>query len=464
MVGFGLGGILLVVVLGMVAARGGAGGTALTGPLASSGSGSNSPAAESGRPSPSAGASSPVIGTATANPGGPVAGTGVPPFAFGTLETQAQHASEEAVKGVTVAMMELNWAAYEPAEGRFDDGYARRSRDRLMALRAAGMRVTLGLGLHYTPDWIFRYPDSRFVDQRGAQSSALNLVFNQRLRLKAERYLARVDRDLGLQNFWAVRLNSGGQAEVLYPGGGSYWAFDRNAQNGGDLPPTMTANPLPGWRPGDRSVSTRQVQRWADWYVRGLDDVVGWQMRFITALGFTGYYQLLTPGAGSKPEAYARDVANHLPDGITGVGAVWHRFYANLPQKRNVVAYVSSMADEPGRPHTCAPHDRAVPLTDRRVNDWPATRWIARVAREYGLHLSGENPGWNLPSRLNGHYTDASRAGMMASSVREMVSCGFQGMYWAHDQQLWDGTVSLDRYADWIAATNGSHSPAPPMP
>jgi hypothetical protein len=464
MVGIGLGGILLVTALGVAAALGGTGGGGTTmdaAPLTPSTSASTTPAPGG---SPSSATASAAIGEPTTRPSGPVAGTGVPPFAFGTLETQPEHAAAESARGVTVAMMELNWAAYEPAEGRFDDGYARRSRERFTALRAAGMRVTLGLGLHYTPDWIFRYPDSRFVDQRGAQSSALNLVFNQRLRLKAERYLARVDRDLGLQNFWAVRLNSGGQAEVLYPGGGSYWAFDRNAQNGADLPPTLTANPLPGWRPGDRSVSTRQVQRWADWYVRGLDDVVAWQMRFITALGFTGYYQLLTPGAGSKPESYARDVANYLPEGITGVGAVWHKFYANLPQKRNVVAYVSSMADEPRRPHTCSANDRSVPLTDRRVNDWPATRWIARVAREYGLHLSGENPGWGLPSRLNGHYTDASRTGMMASSVREMVSCGFQGMYWAHDGQLWDGTVSLDRYADWITATNGDDSPRPPMP
>jgi hypothetical protein len=206
------------------------------------------------------------------------------------------------------------------------------------------------------------------------------------------------------------------------------------------------------------------VQRWLDWYVGGLDDVVAWQMRFITALGFTGYYQILTPGSGTKPQAYARDVVNYLPDGVTGVGAVWHKFYANLPDKRNVVAYVSSMADEPGRPHTCGQGDRTVPLTDSRVNGWPATRWLARVAHEYGLRLNGENPGWNLPARLNGHYTDISGSGMMAATVREMASCRFQGMYWAHDAQLWDGTTSFDRYASWISTTNGGHNPLPAMP
>jgi hypothetical protein len=458
----GLLSVLVVVGLGVVVGRGAPGiGTSQPGPITSIPGRSSSGPVPSVARSPSVKAS---LGEPTANPGVPVAGTGAAPFAFGTLETQPAHADAESARGIKVAMMELNWAAYEPAEGQFDEAYARRVKDRFAALRSAGMRVTLGLGLHYTPEWMFRLPDSRLVDQRGAQSSGVNLVFNQRLRGKAERYLARIDRDLGLHNFWAVRLNSGAQPEVLYPPGGSYWAFDRNAQNGPDLPPTMAANPRPGWRPGDRSASRRQVQRWLDWYVRGLDDVVAWQMRFITALGFTGYYQILTPGSGTKPQAYSRDVANFLPDGVTGVGAVWDKFYANLPDKRNVVVYVSSMADEPGRPHTCGQSDRVVPLTDSRVNGWPATRWLARVAHENGLRLNGENPGWNLPSRLNAHYTDVSGSGMMAAAVREMVSCRFQGMYWAHDAQLWDGTASFDRYASWIATTNGGHNPLPAIP
>jgi len=449
----GLIAVLVVVGLGMVLARAG------EDPEPGRGGPVPAPAPAATSPSPDA-----AIDTPAESPDVPVAGTGTAPFAFGTLETQAERAATESARGIKVAMIELSWSAYEPAEDRFDEAYARRFRDRLQALRGAGMRVTLGLGLHYTPGWIFQYPDSRFVDQRGVRSSSVNLIFNQRLRGKAERYLARIDRDLGLRNFWAVRLNSGAHPEVLYPPGGSYWAFDRNAQNGPDLPPTMAANPRPGWKPGDRSIPARDVQRWADWYVRGLDDVVGWQMRFLTALGFTGYFQILTPGAGTKPRAYARDVAAYLPDGVTGVGAVWHKFYANLPQKHNVVAYVTSMADEPGRPNLCTPGDRAVPLADPRVDNWPATRWLTRVAREYGLLLNGENPGWNIPSRLNAHYTDTSDAGMMASTVHEMISCGFQGMYWAHEAQLWDGTVSFDRYADWISKTNGGHNPAPPGP
>jgi glycosyl hydrolase family 42 (putative beta-galactosidase) len=385
-------------------------------------------------------------------------------YAFGTLVTDVAHASEEAAGGVTVAMMELQWSSYEPAEGKFDAAYARGMRDRLAALRAAGMQVTLGLGMSFTPGWVYDYPRSRFVDQDGRTSGEANLVFNQTLRTKAERYLQRIDEDLGLENFWAVRLNSGGHGEVLYPGGGTFWAFDDNAQKGTDLPPTMAPNPMPGWRPGDRSVSTDAVRRWADWYVHGLVDVVAWQMRRITALGFAGYYQTVTPGAGMRPDAYARDVANYLPNGYTGVGAVWQQFYADLPDKRNVVAYISSMANLPGEDDVCAPGDASVPLTSDAVNSWSATRWIARLAREHGLRVSGENPGWNMPASLNGHYADTSDSGMMAATVRQMTTCGFQGMYWAHDHQLWTGPVSFDAYARWIAATNGSKRVVPPMP
>jgi hypothetical protein len=397
-------------------------------------------------------------------PAPPVAGTGTAPFAFGTLGTRPDRAAEESRRGVKVAMMELSWAAYEPVEGQFNAMYAQEMRDRLAVLRGAGMQVTLGLGMHFAPAWLFGYPDSKFVNQRGQFSAELNLVFNQALRAKAERYLAQVDRDLGLEDFWAVRLTSGGHPEVLYPGGGSYWAFDTNAQNGTDRPPMMAPNPLPGWRPGDRSPSVGQVRRWADWYVHALDDVVAWQLRVITSLGFHGFYQVLTPGGGTRPDAYARDVADYLPDGVTGVGAVWHVLYAGLPDKRRVVAFVSSLADRSGGDDSCKASDSGVAITDRAANSWSAARWIARLAHEHQLRLNGENPGWNMPAELNAHYADAARSGMMAASVRQMSSCGYQGMYWAHDDRLWSGPVSFDHYASLIVATNGPGTAAPPMP
>ena len=33
---------------------------------------------------------------------------------------------------------------------------------------------------------------------------------------------------------------------------------------------------------------------------------------------------------------------------------------------------------------------------------------------------------------------------MMAAAVRQSRSCGLDTFYWAHDTQLWDGTVPFD--------------------
>jgi hypothetical protein len=392
------------------------------------------------------------------------------PLAFGTLGTDPDRAADEVRAGVRVAMMELSWAAYEPANGRFDDTYGRQARGRLDRLRSAGLQVTLGLGLHFTPAWVQALPDSRFVDQHGTTSAEVNLVFNQKLRLAAEKYLARVNQDLDLSTFWAIRLTSGGLSEVLYPAGGSFWAFDRNAQNGPDLPPGMARNPEVGWRPGDRALPAARVRRWADWYVHGLDDVVRWQIRTLDSFGFRGYYQLLTPGSGTRPDRYDTEIAAFLPDGVTGVGAVWHRFYADLALDRvvarRVVAYVSSMADRSGGDDSCTGRDTALPVTDPALDSWSAARWVARLARAGGFRVNGENPGWNQPPTLNAHYTDGGSNGMMTAAVRQAVSCGFQGMYWAHDENLWHGPASMPRFAALIAQANANDggSRTPPMP
>ncbi len=45
-----------------------------------------------------------------------------------------------------------------------------------------------------------------------------------------------------------------------------------------------------------------------------------------------------------------------------------------------------------------------------------------------------------------------------------MTTCGYMGLYWAHDEKFWDGTVSIDRYAQYINKVNGGNNPPPPPP
>jgi hypothetical protein len=129
------------------------------------------------------------------------------------------------------------------------------------------------------------------------------------------------------------------------------------------------------------------------------------------------------------------------------LGAAWQIFYAALPRRPDIVAYVSSVSDGSGGDNGCQPDDDTVPLDAAAPTAWSATRWIATLARRSGFTVSGENPGWHQSSALDARYVDVSDNGMMATAVRQARSCGLATFYWAHDAQLWDGTVAFDRYA-----------------
>ena len=372
---------------------------------------------------------------------------------FGTLDTQLASINTDKQAGVSVAMFELNWASFEPTQGQFDASYISGMKAFLTSYLATGMQVTLGLGLDDPPSWVFSLPDGNYVNESGAQASEADFVFSQAVRQAAAVYLQQVAAALPLSDFWAIRLTSGGDEEMLYPAGGSYWAYSQSALTGADLPPTMTANPFPNWRPGQSGLTQSQVDQWVNWYVGGLDDVTAWQMRTLFGLGFTGYYQLVTPGSGTRPDALAAEEKSNLPDNaVTGVGAVWDRYYAMLPAKSKVVAYISSVADMSGNDDSCQASDESLPLTSPEMDSWSATRWISRVAAANGLLVAGENPGYGQPASLDSHYEDTSSQGMMADAIRQATTCKFQVFYWAHDEDFASGVIPLSRYQQDISA------------
>jgi F5/8 type C domain/Beta-galactosidase len=372
---------------------------------------------------------------------------------FGTLDTQPDTAAAEAGSSdVSVAMFEFDWASFEPSPGVFSASYATTMEGYLQAYQAAGMKVTLGLGLEDPPSWVYSLPDATYVNQYGAQSNEANFVFSAAVRQAAAGYLTQLAADIPLSNFWAIRLTSGGDPEMLYPGGGTYWAFDNAALTGNGLAAGMTPNPDPNWTPGNPGLSPAQIDAWVNWYVGGLDNVTNWQMQTLSGLGFSGYYQTVTPGSGTRPDGLAQDELFNLSnDGTTGMGAVWDRYYAMLPDKSNVVAYVSSVADNSGDNDDCQPGDSSIPLTSPAMDSWSATRWISAIAHQNGLLIGGENPGYGLPVALDFDYLDTSSSGMMADALGQAQSCGFQVFYWAHDVRLWDGILPFSTYADFIA-------------
>jgi hypothetical protein len=354
-------------------------------------------------------------------------------------------------------MLEFSWKAFEPQQGVFDTGYASWMTKQMAAYRAAGMRVTLGLGLHYAPAWALNMAGSRMVDQTGKTSSQLDLIFNQSMRNLAAPYIARIDQTVGFENFWAVRITSGSLPEMLYPSGNSYWAYSAGAQNGVTKPPSMAPNPLPGWRPG-QSVTLAQRDSWAHWYLGALDNVADWQIDQVTALGFHGYSQIITPGQGLRPTQFTKAVAAGLPNGLLGRGAVWSIVYAGLADRPDITAYVSSVADGSGNDDACQPADSSVALDSGTAYYWSATRYIARIAAVNGFTVAGETPTYPSTTAGRSHYTDPSNAGLLATGMAQARGCGFLGLYWAHDDQVWDGTIPLSQ----LAAFTTPNATAPP--
>lgn len=381
-------------------------------------------------------------------------------MSVGVLGALPDRAAEEAAAGIDVAMVELGWDVVEPADDQFDDAYLAEVRAAIDAHRAVGRQITLAIAFHYPPGWLFGLPNSRLVDHVGNESLELNVIFNQQIRDEAREMMAYAAPRIGLADVATVRLTSASVGEVLFPDlDGNYFAFDEGAQNGPSKPTTMADNPFPGWRPGSGGLSPVEVRAWAEWYIGALADVVAWQAAMFDELGFTGWYEILSPGHGVRPREYEAAIADGLPPGLLGVGPAWHRLYELLPDHPRWVAYSSSVGDLSAY-DLCDPDDADVPLDSPQIEGWSSARWVARVGREHGLPIGGENVAWNgapglageVQLRLNELYVDLSDDGMMAHSIRLAVSCGFGQFYWAHDQQLWDGTVPFEALADRLGA------------
>lgn len=373
-------------------------------------------------------------------------------ISFGTLMSQPDRSKEEMNSGVNRAMLELSWRMYEPSANRFNEQYIRELREAVQIFQKSGRKVTLALGLHDTPTWVHAIKDSHFMDQYGNVSEDVNVVFNAELRSVVARYIEHVLYSLGPNSFDAVRLTSGGLGEVLYPPGGSYWAFDANARGGLALPKTLRKNPVPGFIPGKGSTDRDKSRLFAKWYIGALVNVLVWQRTVLTANGFQGEYYVLTPGVGVRPSEFEVAINHGLPNGLLGIGAAWYHLYSMLPVIDGFVVYCTSVADSSGDDDISMPSDMDMSLYDIRVLKWSAVRLQARIARGRFMPISGENPGYGYSYRS--HYRDLSVNGMMEKARKQIVGCGLESFYWAHDHNLWNGDVPFRMYAQMIRKVN----------
>ncbi|MEF9881272.1 hypothetical protein [Streptomyces sp. P9-A4] len=377
---------------------------------------------------------------------------------YGTLQTEPDRALTEYRNGIRVAHLQIDWGRLEPRQGVYDEGYAREVRARLDSFRSAGLLVEAGLGLNHPPPWLpDAFPESVFENQYGERSTGTpNIVFSRPVRDQVAEYVRAVDRLIGLGHVWAIRIGVNENGEFAYPsplsgsgGPGEFWAYDNHAQ---------ASSPYPGWRPGEstyhgKPFTREQVARWYDWYTGALAGAVNWQLDLYTSLGYRGALKVLVPGAGFYPSDL-RAAVNARLAGSPSVRLVARGagFFLTLPlvEHRDTVRIVTTaLVDGTGDPadNGCSPGDARTDVSapaDAAVRGWSSARWVVAVARSAGFtRLAGESAGPQV---------SPYRPGVTEAAFRQMSSCGLEGMMWAFDRHLYDGTPgsSLAEYADTI--------------
>jgi hypothetical protein len=353
--------------------------------------------------------------------------------------------------GVRIAVIEMAWDQWEPAQGVYNTSYINQQLTKVAAYRKAGYKIGIVTGLHYLPAWFKAIPGTQHKDQWGNPSGAVNAQFSATARTIVGGYITNVVQTLGQVDFHRVGLSRIG--EMLYPeaqGNASFpagqqvnnwWAFDTAAQTGSGLPAGVPVCPMPGWIPGESTfngspVTAGQVRGWYEWYYGALIAAHDWQRTVIRAAGHTGDIHLVAPGMGCLPAAFENRLAINLaelPNGqdnyrVMNTGALWFRFLDDLPSLAGCVLNISSVYDVSGNPrgNTTQPGDDQVPVTSTAINSWSSARWLSSIARRHGLAYVGENPGNN-----------SSAEG--AAAIATAKGCGLSALLWAHDYQLHEG-------------------------
>jgi hypothetical protein len=420
-------------------------------------------------------------------------------LAFGVLGSRCDDDRVDALReaGVRYAEVGLSWAAFEPVPGEFDEGYATFVRRHLDACDRAGIGVVLTLGLHEAPRWVTELPGGAYVDQHGdtGPEDVPDVVFSTAVRDAVADYLAELDRAVGLGRAAAIRVGTGVNGELGYPGTegtgrNPFWAFGAAAQRGEGLAEGAEVTPMPGWTPGSstwngESVDTEQVRAWFRWYSRSVADAVLWVVRTLRAEGYEGDVHLPLAGRGALPtdlEAalaarldgtadrdgslegglFYPDQLAHIADGLARTEREgWGTVYADSSSVDDATAVTARQLDPPQ--DSCQPGDADRDLlVEPGVEQWSSVRWTVANARRAGLDVVGENPGSPDTPRTGGNELTDSSAEQMEYAPRYAQECGMAVFFWAFEDDLFgdrDG-AGLDDYAQRItAATTGGRRP-----
>jgi len=384
---------------------------------------------------------------------------------IGSLQMTPARAVADRQAGITVAVLSVSWDRLEPEAGKWSLDAVAKLRGEIAAFRAAGMQISLDLGLQYPPAWVFTLPDSRFKNQYGDAyagdnpgSNGFNTVFVQANRDRVASYVARFFQEFGT-DFQSVRLGWGYYGELTFPlhrfnakpagmeRSNCYWGFDDLAQGRKPgLPPGIPACPVAGWNPGDPSPSG-EAGTFLDWYLGAMQNFHDWQISLVRKQ-FPGRLCMMYPSWGIRPGWKEAAVAGGL------AGATAPERNGEIPRGYDFARFIQGIRD-PEVVVYCTWIDAATSPADADHGTdpaaWSPVRYLSALAREHrpALAVWGENTG-------------PGRKAALDLSFRRAQDCGLLGLVWAFDPQLHDGAeenASLKEFGQavtaWNKGTNG---------
>ncbi|MEJ2868911.1 hypothetical protein WCD74_14155 [Actinomycetospora sp. OC33-EN08] len=374
------------------------------------------------------------------------------------------------VPGVDVAVVEAHWDRLEPTPGVTDAGYAAALRETVGRCAAAGVRVVLGSGLQYPPDWVRALPGALVLDQAGRSptTGAVDTVFSAAVAAAADDHLRRLVGAVGVEDLVGVRVGTSTAGELGHPGPeasgaafDSWWAFGDAPQHGIGLAPGQVPAPLPDWIPGQRTWQGRAVtpddaRAWFAWYSGALVRAVAGRAAALRSAGYGGPVHVPAAGRGVLPRdldaavAVVLDTAvrdGALRRGLDYVGDLG-TLAATVP---GAVVDVTGLDDatavrarrlDPPQDR-CTPGDaEALVSGDAALDDWPNQRVTVAAAARAGLPTAGENPGPPGPT-TGGDPDSDSEADQVRYAVDYARGCGLSAFLLAFEDDLYTGRSGI---------------------
>ncbi len=253
--------------------------------------------------------------------------------------------------GFREAVIVASWAEIEPSDRYFSPSAIAAFQTQINDARAAGLSVSLDIGVQYAPSWVFDLPGgTRYVDQYGDQfggaAASGDDVPNAMTDLYVRHAMARYLRHLGksLTGIASVRIGGGPDNELRYPAGtkgsqpNAFWFYDASSQA---LLPSSTR----GWTPGTGTPARATIFLTA--YNHALVNYGTWLVNQAVAdFAAPVKVELLLPDWGDRPgfiSAAEHSLLVNTPNPVNE-GLDWTDLLPSFRGQSRVVAY-STWAD-----------------------------------------------------------------------------------------------------------------------